>query len=135
MDLAAAARVAMCDALAGLLNSGKLKIYTGTAPDADAAATGTLLGTLTLNATAFGAASDNGTRALATANAITPDSAADATGTAGYFRVTKSDDTLVYQGDVTATGGGGDLELDSVSISAGVQIDVTSLTIQVDEVR
>lgn len=77
------------DALDGLtanLNSGNLKLYTGSAPATpDDAATGTLLATLTLNATAFGAAASR----VATANAVTS-GVAVTSGTAGYGRMTKS---------------------------------------------
>lgn len=93
--------------------SGKIKIYAGTQPAGGGSPTGSLLATLTCNATAFAGAATGG---VLTLNSITQDSAADATGTATWFRLTKSDDTWVLDGDITATGGGGDLELDNTSI-------------------
>lgn len=79
--------------------------------------------TLTFSDPAFGAASSG----TATANAITDDS--DATGgTAAKFRVFDSDDTEIWSGTVTATGGGGDLTLTSVAIGATDTVSITSWT-------
>lgn len=107
--------------------SALLRIYSGSAPaDCATAASGTLLAELTCNAT-FAAAASGG---VLTLNAITSDSSANATGTAGYFRLVKSDGTtVVLQGTVTATGGGGDLTIDNTAISSGVSVSVTSATI------
>jgi hypothetical protein len=50
------------------------------------------------------------------------DSAADASGTAGYFRIYASDGTTCpIQDTVSATGGGGDMTLDNVVLAAGQQ--------------
>ena len=65
-----------------------------------------------------------------TLNTVTADSSADATGTAAFFRIYKSDGTTgVLQGSVTATGGGGDLTLATVSIVASATVSLTSNTI------
>lgn len=62
-----------------------------------------------------------------TFSAITPDASADATGTAAEARIKDSAGTVVVSGlTVTATGGGGDVQLDSVSISAGQQVSMSS---------
>jgi hypothetical protein len=124
-----AARDAAINAIAATLNSGRLRIYSGTAPaDADAALSGnTLLAELTLNSTAFGAASAG----VVTANAITADSSADATGTPTFFRLFQSNGTsVVYQG--TAGASGQELNLSGLSsgqIVAGGSVSVSSLTI------
>jgi len=81
-----------------------------------------LLATLTLNVDAFPAAVNG----LLTANAITQDSSADATGTAAFFRVTKSDGTVLWQG--TCGTAAADMILNSVAISAGAAVQVSSLT-------
>lgn len=133
-----AAAKAACDAIVDLIDggsgAGKIKIYTGSAPaNVDDAATGTLLGTLTFSDPAFGSAADANPGGRATASTITGDTTADATGTAGYFRTTDSNDVAITQGTITATGGGGDLELNSVSISAGVAIDITAFTFTMPE--
>ena len=55
----------------------------------------------------------------------------DADGTAGHFRIKDSGDTTCHlQGSVTATGGGGDMELNNVSLATGqtVTIDTFVLT-------
>lgn len=119
---------AEADGLTALLNNGYLRLYSGTRPaTADTALSGnTLLAELRFGATAFGAASNG----VATANAIAQDSAADATGTATFFRALQSDGTSpVLDGSVTATGGGGDMELATVSIVANVIVSVTSFTL------
>ncbi|HWU21551.1 MAG TPA: hypothetical protein VN088_08500 [Nocardioides sp.] len=124
--ISVAAQNAAADAIGALLNAGTIEIRSGAQPaTVGTAATGILLGTLTLSATAFGASSAG----TAAANAITGDSSADATGTAGWFRAKASGGTGVIDGSVTATGGGGDMTLDSVSIVVGGTINVTSWTI------
>lgn len=120
-----ARRNAMIDNLTGNLNSGKLKIYSGTPPaNADASLSGnTLLATLTLNSAAFGAASSG----TATANAVTSDTNAAATGTATFCRVTKSDDTVVLQGTVGTSGT--DAIINSTAIVAGGTVACSAFTV------
>ena len=121
-----ASRNSRLDTLTALLNSGKLRIYSGTRPaNPDTALSGnTLLAELTFGATAFAAAASG----QATANAITQDSAADATGTATFFRCFKSDGTTaVIDGDVGTSGS--DLNLATVNIVANAQVSVTALTL------
>jgi hypothetical protein len=116
----------------GIYNTtGVIKIYSGSAPGANNAVTGTLLSTLALSATAFGAAASR----VSTAAAISSDTNAAATGTAGYFRVKLSGDADTataslkrLEGTVTATGGGGDMQLNSTSITAGGTVSITSWT-------
>lgn len=79
--------------------------------------------TLTFSDPAFGAASS----ATATASAITADSSATG-GTIAKARAKDSTGTEVFACSVTATGGGGDIELNSVVVSAGQQVSVSSLT-------
>lgn len=113
------------DAVGNALNSGLLRIYDGTQPvdAATAVSTQILLAELTLNADAFGAAASG----VISANAITADSSANASGTASWFRCAQSDGTTVmFDGTVGTTGA--DLNLDSVSITAGGTVNVTSFT-------
>ena len=113
------------DAVTARANNGSLRIYGGTVPtDANAAlGAATLLAVLPLSATAF-AAAVNG---VATANAITADSSADATGTATFFRVLESDGTTpVFQGTVGTSGA--ELNLSNTSVVAGGNVSVTSMT-------
>jgi hypothetical protein len=105
--------------------SGKLRIYSGTRPaNVAGAITGTLLAELTLNAT-FAPAASGG---VLTLNAITADTSADATGTATHFRIFQSNGTTaVIDGDVGTSGS--DLNLNSVSLTLGASVSVTSFTI------
>ncbi len=115
-----------CDAMAALANSGKLRIYDGSQPaNADAAIGGAnLLAELTMNATAFGAS----VAGVATANAITSDTSADATGTATWFRVWKSNGTSpLWDGTVGTSGA--DLNLNAVALVAGAAVSITSFTV------
>lgn len=53
-----------------------------------------------------------------------------AAGTAGHFRVKDSGDTTCHiQGSVTATSGGGDMELDNTSIAVSQAITVNTFTL------
>lgn len=116
------AAVDLIDAGAG---AGTIEIRTGTQPaSANDAATGTLLGTLTLSDPAFGDAAAG----VCTGNTVTGDSSADATGTAGWGRVKDSTGNTIFDGSVTVTGGGGEIQLGSVDIVAGGAINLTSLT-------
>lgn len=99
LKMADAAVNAEADALAALLNSGYLRVYDGSQPaTADTAISGqVLLAELRFNATAFGAS----VAGVITANAITDDTDANATGTAAWFRCLKSDGTTpVLDGNV-----------------------------------
>lgn len=119
---------ASADAVCVLANSGKLRIYDGSQPATADTALGAqvLLAELTLNATAFGAAVNG----VATANAITADASANATGTAAWFRVLDSGGVDVtdnlWDGSVGTSGA--DLNLNTVSIVAAATVSVTSFT-------
>lgn len=105
---------------------GKLRIYTGTQPaDADTAASGTLLVEIDLANPAYGAANTSGTAALS-GTPLSGTGAAD--GDAGWFRIVNRDATTVFDGEVTATGGSGELELDNVSIATGQTVNISSLS-------
>lgn len=133
IHVAAAARNAMLDALSARLNLGSgpatIKFYTGTQPaNADTALSGnTLLGTLTCTDPEAPAASSGTT----TFSAITQDSSADATGTATFARIQDSDGNNVIDCDVTATGGGGAITLNTTSIVTGGPIVISSFTISI----
>ncbi len=115
----------MADAVSLRLDGGKLRIYSGPQPATpETSASGTLLCELALNAD-FAPASSGG---VLTANAITSDSDADATGTAGYARLLKSDGTTAVM-DCTVGVGSGDVQLDSLSIVQHTTIACTSLTV------
>lgn len=126
---------AVVDALDGGTGAGVLKIYDGTQPSGgpDASAgTATVLAELTLSDPAFGDASDAAPGGQATANSISDDSSANASGTATWFRAETSGGTAVIDGDA-GTGTGNDLVLDSANISAGATVSVSSWTVTMPE--
>lgn len=106
-----------------LLNSGKLKIYTGAQPSTEGAITGTLLATLTFNATA---ATVSG--GVATFNAITSDTNAANTGTAGYAALEESDSSTVVATASVGTSGA-DFNFNTLSIVAATTVACTAGTL------
>lgn len=104
-----------------------LKIFSGAAPANCAAAnSGTLLASMALPADWMGAAASGAKSLIGTWQ----DASADATGTAGHWRLCSSDGATVgAQGTITATGGGGDIELSAVAIVAGQSITITAETL------
>ncbi len=112
-------------AVLALANSGKLRLYSGSQPANANTAIGAqvLLAELTFNATAFGAP----TAGVALANAITSDPSADASGTAAWCRILKSDGTTVLF-DGTVGTSGCNLNLTSTTITAGQPVAVASFT-------
>jgi hypothetical protein len=127
VKLPSAVRNARLDAITTYAGTSALvKIYDGTAPaDANTALSGnTLLATLTCSSTLAPAASGG----VLTLSTITQDSAADATGTATFYRWYKSDGTTVIkQGSVGTSGA--DLNLNTTSIVVGGPVSVTSWTV------
>lgn len=128
LQLSVAARNALLDAIETAIGaSAILKIRTGAAPATCATAdSGTVLATANLPSDWLAAAA-----AGAKAKAGTwEDTAADAAGTAAHFRIYANDGTTCHiQGTVTATSGGGDMEVDNVVFAAGQQFTVTSFTL------
>jgi hypothetical protein len=127
LSFATGLRTARADAITTFAgNSGYIRIYDGTRPasPATAVSTQTLLAELTCNAT-FAAGASSG---VLTLNSITQDSSANATGTASWFRMFKSDGTtVVMDGDVGTSGS--DLNLNTTSIVSGGPVSITSFVI------
>jgi hypothetical protein len=108
-----------------LADGGYIRIYDGAQAANPNTAIGAqvLLAELTFGTPAFGAASNG----VATANAITQDASANASGTATWFRVLQSNGTTVLW-DGTVSTSGADLNLNSTSIVSGGTVDITSMT-------
>lgn len=126
-----ASQNAACDALVDRVDGGSgpgtIQIRSGSQPNtANDAATGTLLATITLNDPAFGSAS-SGVATLSVSPALSATAAA--TGTAGWARVLDSTGATVMDGSVTATGGGGQIELATTSIVSAATVAITSGTV------
>lgn len=117
-------RNAMLDSITtGAGASALLRIYDGTRPATGGTAT-TLLAELTCNAT-FAPGASSG---VLTLNSITQDSSANATGTATWFRIVKSDGTtFVMDGNVGTSGS--DLNLTTTAIVITQPVSVTSFVI------
>lgn len=104
--------------------SAILKFRTGAPPaNCDTADSGTVLATLNLPADWMAAASG----ATKAKSGTWEDLTADAAGTIGHYRIYASDGTTCgEQGNVTATGGGGTMEVDNTNCAAGQPVTVTS---------
>jgi hypothetical protein len=132
MRLATATRNSLAQQFQALLDggagAGTIKIYTGPQPAGADQGIGevTLLGTLTLSKPSAPAASGG----VLTFNAI-PQAEASATGVAAWARVADSAGNTVFDCDITATGGGGTITLNTTSIVSGGPIAITSCTITV----
>ena len=127
LRLATSARNAAVKGVTDLIDAGSgagtISIYSGAQPATPAtAASGTLLATVVLGKPAFSAPS-NGVAAGADPAAVN----AVATGTAGWCRVADSAGSAVIDGDVTASGGSGFMQLSSTALAAGAPVDITSL--------
>lgn len=121
---ASAAANAVVDLVDAGPGAGTLRIYGAACPaNADDADPTPLLVSLPYSPTAFGAASNG----VATASSITTTNAA-ATGTAQCFRAKDGAAVTVFQGTVTATGGGGQMQLISTSITSGQPVQITSMS-------
>lgn len=111
----------------GTTSSPMIEIYNGTTPSSmGGSITDTLLAELAMTNAAATEASG-----VITLDTITNDSSANNAGTAGWARILDRDGAEVIYLTVTATGGGGDLEMNTVSITAGAPVAISSGTITV----
>lgn len=121
VTLTTAARNAACNAVVDLIDGGSTDatgdLLIGTT------SMGTTLAELTFSNPAFGAAATG----VATANSITDDSSADDTGTAAECRIRDRDNTALWDGSVGTSGE--DINFNTVSITSGDTVSVTSLTV------
>ena len=131
VNISTTARNAAGDAIVGQIDGGStnpngyLEIRTGAKPATpQTGATGTLLATLAMSNPAF-ATFANG---MAATNPIASDTSMAATGGAGWFRIYDRDGVPVIDGDITATGGGGDLEFDNINFILGGTVAINNLT-------
>ena len=115
-----------------VLNGGSIRIYddTGTVPENadDSNNTNVLLTQLTFGNPAFGDCADG----TITANAVTQDVAADATGSAAYGRYYTSGGTCIFQGLCGTSNSDIVLTKDSVGtveIEEGEKVDCASATL------
>lgn len=128
LQYSVAVRNAKLDAVEATIGASAIMRIRSGAPPANCAAadTGTVLATLNLPADWMAAASA-GSKAKSGA---WEDTSADASGTAGHFRIYDSGGTICHaQGTVTTSGGGGDMTVDSTVFTAGQNFTVTGFTL------
>jgi hypothetical protein len=128
LQLSATVRNARLDAVETAIGTAPiLKVRTGAAPANCAAAdSGTVLATMTLPSDWMSNAAA-GVKALL---GLWQDLLGDAAGSAAHFRIYDSGGSTCHiQGTVTATGGGGDLTLDNVSIAVGQVVTITAFAL------
>jgi len=128
IQLSTAVRNARLDVIETTIGvSAILMIRSGAVPANVAAAnSGTVLSTIALPSDWMAAAASGAKSLLGS----WVDASADATGTAGHFRIYASDGTTCHiQGTITTTGGGGDMEVNNSSFATGQQFTVTSFTL------
>jgi hypothetical protein len=115
--------------------TGRINIYTGSQPaNAATAASGTLLGTLTLASDSADAGASAGECEF---NTVTSDTSADASGTAGWGRIYLTGDTAPGSTadsddrrlDFSVGTSGADVNFDTVTFVAGGTIAISSLSI------
>lgn len=110
--------------------AGTIKLYTASQAATANTALGaqTLLATLTFNATAFGAAT-TADPSVATANSITSDTSADATGTVAWARWANGAGTTVLDCSAGISTGTFDIEFNTDAFVTGATIAISSLTV------
>lgn len=127
VQLSVAVRNARLDAIETTIGTTpKLQLRTGAAPaNCAAASTGSLLVEEDLPSD-WAAAAGSGSKA----KSGTWQAAATGSGDAGHFRIFDSTGTTCHmQGTVTATGGGGDMTVDNITIASGQTVTFNSFTI------
>lgn len=128
LQLSTGVRNAVLDQIESTIGTAPiLRIRSGSAPaTCGTADSGTVLATLTLPSDWMAAAS-SGSKAK---SGTWQDTSADNTGTAAHFRIYDSGDTTCHmQGTVTATGGGGDMTVDSTSFTSGQSFTISTFTL------
>jgi hypothetical protein len=130
MQKSAAVRNAQLDAIETTVGtSAVLKLRSGAQPASCAAAdSGTVVATLNLPADWMSNASGGVKSLLGTWTDASADNAN--AGGAMHWRLYASDGVTCHlQGTVTATGGGGEIELQNLNITAGQPINITAFNI------
>lgn len=117
-------RSVMADAAATEFAGGTIDIYSGSQPaSAEDAATGTLLCTVDLPNPAFDAAVDGVASKTGSWYGV-----AVADGTAGWFRMYDSGKTKHKDGAITATSGGGEIEMDTTTVVTNGVVVINTAT-------
>lgn len=129
LQLSTGVRNARLDAIETTVGTAPLlRIYSGSEPaDCATGASGTKLVETTLPSDWMANAA-SGSKALS--GTWSSSAVAGAPTNAGYFRIYDSGGSTCHlQGNVTATGGGGDMTLDNISIATGQVVNITTFTL------
>lgn len=108
-------RNGMADHVCNQLDNGTIEIQTSGA---------VALATMSLGASAYDAAVNG----ICSATNVPLEDTNASAGTAAQAQQKASTSTIIIQCSVTATGGGGDIELSSINFNAGDTVRLTSLT-------
>lgn len=128
IQLSVRVRNARLDAIETTIGaSAILKIRSGAPPANCATAdSGTVLATINLPADWM----TNAGAGVKTMSGTWSDASTDAAGTAGHYRIYDSGGvTCDEQGTITATGGGGDMEVNNTVFAAGQAFNITAFTL------
>lgn len=122
LEINTALRNRQADSWGSDLNSGFIDIYTGAQPgDPNTAPTGTLLVSCALDADAYADA----VAGVAVKNGVVSGIAGN-TGTAGYAVQRNAANTRWGYGSVTTVGGGGNVELNTLTINAAQTVTINT---------
>ena len=128
VQLSVAVRNARLDAIETVIaTAAMLRIRTGAVPANCAAAdSGTVLAEMTLPSDWLAAAAGG----IKAKSGTWQDLAANAAGTAGHFRIYDTPGTTCHlQGTVTATAGGGDMELDNTNMALAQSVTISTFSL------
>lgn len=101
---------------------GKIEVWSGTRPTPEGTPAGTLLGTFTLESPAFSSVVDG----VATLDADpTLSTAASASGTASWARMTDGDNNVLFTGTV-GTASSSDFVINATNITSGQTLNIIS---------
>lgn len=128
IQLSTSVRNALLDSVEAAVGASPvLRIRTGAPPASVAAAdSGTVVATVLLPADWMAGA----TGGVKSKSGTWGDDSADASGTAGHYRIYAADGSTCHlQGTVTAPGGGGDMTVDNTNFAAGQRFSVDTYTL------
>jgi len=128
-SLTTAQAIAVANAIDAGPGAGIIQFRTGSQnTDPDSAAAGTEVATLTFSDPCTASVVDG----LLTFGPISSDTNATG-GVIGHARIATSADATVFECDVSATGGGGTIELSSLTIGAGDTVSMSAFTYDVPD--
>lgn len=130
-NISTEARNAAGNTITSLLNNGSIRenpymeIRTGSKPDSpQATASGAVLATIEFLSPAF----EEFRSGSAPANLVSSVANVVETGVASWFRCYNRDEIAVFDGDITAINGGGDIEFNNTNFIAGGTITADQLS-------